>query len=265
VTTEQRKRERAETELARLETLRETRTARWTAVGALERNITDWLMHGIPGDVVLESVADRPLSELLVKADGGRFDKAIERYRLRLRELGADLHRARSSPWPSSVAKAAATELITRLADAGQPNLDGAIEHNAPIAFAQARLTSTVYNVPTPGAIAFSEHFDALATMAWLWRDQMIAKLHAEIDAVADDVHARDHQQRETLEAQIASDMLSAERAECSLIWAADAKGEIIDFRNDTSSVAVLGVELRTVPQRAPGPSSPNLAFDRIG
>ncbi len=49
---------------------------------------------------------------------------AVERYRHRLRELAADLHRVRSSPWPSSLAKAAAKELIDRVADAGMPNLD---------------------------------------------------------------------------------------------------------------------------------------------
>ena len=34
------------------------------------------------------------------------------------------------------------------------------------------------------------------------------------------------------------------ERSECSLIWAAEAKGEVIDFRPTTSPQAVLGVQL---------------------
>jgi hypothetical protein len=159
----------------------------------------------------------------MVKSDGGNIGKAVERCRLRLRELAADLHRARSAPWPSSVAKASATELINRLADQGQPNLDGAIEHGAPVAFATARVTSTVYNVQnSPGAVAYAEHFDALAALAYFLKDQMIAKIHADLDAVADDKHALDEQARATVEAQILSDMLSAERAECSLIWHAD-------------------------------------------
>ena len=52
---------------------------------------------------------------------------------MRLRELAADLHRVKSAPWPSSVAKVAAREMIDRLADQGAPNLDGAIEFGQPI------------------------------------------------------------------------------------------------------------------------------------
>ena len=41
--------------------------------------------------------------------------------RLKARELAADLHRVRSAPWPSSVAKAAAKQ-IDALADAAAPD-----------------------------------------------------------------------------------------------------------------------------------------------
>jgi hypothetical protein len=34
------------------------------------------------------------------------------------------------------------------------------------------------------------------------------------------------------------------ERAECGLIWAAEAQGEVIDFRSDTTPMAVLGLRL---------------------
>jgi hypothetical protein len=66
---------------------------------------------------------------------------------------------------------------------------------------------------------------------------------------VADDKAALSQQQREEMEAQISSDMLAIERAECALIWHAEANGEVIDFRSDTSPVAVLGVRLITAPR----------------
>jgi len=49
--------------------------------------------------------------------------------------------------------------------------------------------------------------------------------------------------------ATISADRLAAERSECSLIWAAAARGEIIDFRPTTSPAAVLGVRLVNVPR----------------
>jgi hypothetical protein len=53
---------------------------------------------------------------------------------------------------------------------------------------------------------------------------------------------------RERLEAQIMADTLIIERAECSVIWHAEARGEVIDFRRDTSPFALLGVAFVTAP-----------------
>ena len=262
VVVERGKLERAEQELARLTELKETRTVRWNAAGQLRQSVGDWVLRGVPGDCVLETLEDAPLSELLKK--GETIATAVERYRHRLRELAADLHRVRSSPWPSSLAKAAARELIDRLADAGQPNLDGAIEHGQPISFASMRMTSLVHNVEARGAIAYAETPDAIGTLCWLFKDQLLAKINAGFDEIADDKSALSQQQREEMEAQIASDMLSAERSECALIWHAEAKGEVIDFRSTTSAQAALGVSLRTVPRAALPPTSPGHGYDIV-
>ena len=236
--------ERAEKEFKRLSSLKEIRGARWNDAKRLETSVSDWLLRGgIPHGCVLEAVEDAPLSELLSKADNGRIDAGVERYRLRLRELAADLHRVKSAPWPSSVAKVAAREMIDRLADQGAPNLDGAIEFGQPISFASMMVTSTVRNVDTP-AIAFAEIDNATGLLCWLFRDQMLAQIR--IDEVADDKNALDEKARAELEAQIGNDMLAIERSECACIWHAEAKGEVIDFRPTTSPQSVLGVALRT-------------------
>jgi hypothetical protein len=52
------------------------------------------------------------------------------------------------------------------------------------------------------------------------------------------------------------ADALMIERSECSLIWHADAKGELIDFRSDTTAQAVLGVRLVTAPRANPSPGT---------
>jgi hypothetical protein len=51
---------------------------------------------------------------------------------------------------------------------------------------------------------------------------------------------------RQEAEATITGDMLAVERSECALIWHADAKGDVIDFRSTTSPLAVLGLNLTT-------------------
>ena len=52
------------------------------------------------------------------------------------------------------------------------------------------------------------------------------------------------------MEAEIRTSVLMIERSECSLIWAAEAKGEVIDFRPTTSPQAVLGVRLDRQPDQ---------------
>jgi hypothetical protein len=104
------------------------------------------------------------------------------------------------------VAKAAARELIDRLADQGAPNLDGAIEIGQPISFASMILQSLVRNVDASrGAVAFAETSDAPGLMFWLFRDQVLAKIEAGIDEIADDKAALSSADCERLEAEIAA------------------------------------------------------------
>ena len=93
------------------------------------------------------------------------------------------------------------------------------------------------------------------------WSDLLVA---ARSDAgadqrgheVADDKNALDERQRADMTAQITADELLIQRAECSLIWHAEAQGEIIDFRADTSPLALLGIQLRTAPAINPSPGT---------
>jgi len=86
VVSEKRKLKSAEKELALVE-LKETRTVRWNTAAALHQAASDWVLRGVPANCVIETVEDQPISELLTKADSGRIDAAVERYRLRQREL----------------------------------------------------------------------------------------------------------------------------------------------------------------------------------
>jgi len=245
VVAERRELERAQKEFTRLTTLKEVRGARWTVAKQLEARVSDWVLRGgIPGSCALEVVADAPVSELLKK--GERFADAVDRYRLRLRELAADRHRLNSAPWPSSVAKQKAEALIEQLAAA--PDFDSMIEHNSALAFPSVSLSSFVRG--TEPALAFTETTDTLGLMCWLFKDELLAKINAGIDEAADDKAALSQQQREQMEAEISSDALTIERMECAVIWHAEThNNEILDFRADTSPQALLGVRLVNQPR----------------
>ena len=95
-------------------------------------------------------------------------------------------------------------------------------------------------------------------------RDQMLAKINAGIDEISDDKHALSQKQREEMEAQIMADTLMVERSEVACIWHAEAQGEVIDFRSDTSPQALLGVALRTVPRAEVRGTTGGHAFDVV-
>ena len=69
------------------------------------------------------------------------------------------------------------------------------------------------------------------------------------------------------MEAEISTSVLMIERSECSLIWAVEAKGEVIDFRPPTTSPqAVLGVRLDRQPdQEAASAFNPPISWKSIG
>ena len=81
-------------------------------------------------------------------------------------------------------------------------------------------MQSAVYNTGTP-AIAFAEVPDTVALLAWAFKDALIARLDAEIDAEADDAAAFTHEQRQQREAEAQGDLLAIERDESWLVWSA--------------------------------------------
>jgi hypothetical protein len=257
--------ERAEKELARRVELKETRTVRWNAAGRLHQSVGDWVLRGVPSGVMLDTFEDAPLSELMTKADGGRIEAAVDRYRLRLREFDADAHRVNSQQWPISMGEADARELVARRAEAGRPILENAIEHGLPITFATTSYRAQVFNA-APGAVAFIEAEDSIGLLCWLFGPEILKKVSADFREIGDDKNALSQTQREEMLATIASDRLAAERCECACIWHAAARGDVIDFRAETTPMAAIGVSLRTLPRaELPASSSQHAAYDLVG
>lgn len=100
------------------------------------------------------------------------------------------------------MAKSAARELIDRL---GSRCAQSRRRHRTwDIGFATTSLQSLVYNAQ-PGAVAYAETPDVLGLFAWLLRDQLLAKINAGFDEIADDKSALNQAQREEAEAQISA------------------------------------------------------------
>jgi hypothetical protein len=249
---------RAERELARQAELAEIRGARWTAAAQLYQGVRDWVVRGIPGDCTLDVVPDAPVSELLKKNE--TLSDGVQRFRQLLREHDASTHRVNSQQWPVSVGEADAAELIARRAEAGRPILENAIEHGLPVSFATTRLSGLVHNVDAHGAVTFIEQEDAVGLICWLLGPEILKKMSAEFREISDG-DALDERQRAEALATISADRLATERREVACIWAAAGRGEIIDFRSDTTPMCAIGVSLRTVtratelPPTSPGHS----------
>lgn len=146
-------------------------------------------------------------------------------------------------------------EQISAMADAAAPYCSGVLEHLGAVAFAERQVSATVYNVPNaPGAIAISTEINSVGLIAWLLRDQLIAKINAEIDADSDDGNALTQEQRQEQQAVIDADLLEIERQLAKLIWQMRADGGNAEFDAKLSPRAILGIEVVAgAPQQEPG------------
>jgi hypothetical protein len=244
VAAEQKKLDRKRAEQRRLTALSEARGTIWKNAAELVRNIEQAVVTHSGGYVAEIVGGDAPTFK-------GNILDAVEGRRRRGRELQADLHRIRSSPWPSALAKQKMRERIEQLAESGRPWVEQAIENGAEIPFPTQTHPVRILN-GGPGLIGFAELPDMLALMTWLHRDALIAALDREIAEVADDPSAMTHEQRQKAEAQIRADLLAVERQECALIEIAQAQGLPVEYRGDCDPRAILGFEWVAAPAPVP-------------
>jgi hypothetical protein len=220
-----------------------------------------WLKTLPPGVTVTDWVGPEPK---LAKGEPDVF-AAIAHLERRTRELGADLHRVESAPYPSSHAKQRMREQIETLAQRGAPSMALLVEHDREIVWPQTSLRSAVYNAQAP-SFAATETTDVFAVFAWLQKDTLIGRLDAEIDAEADDPNALDHSERQTQAAQTSGDLLTVSRDLSWWIWRGISQRLPVWFPDGTNPAAILAAELITLPTGNGGGSSPEHAsYSLIG
>jgi hypothetical protein len=238
----------------------EDRTAAWRTTAAPVATCADFLRHGVPGNCKLEAVEVQPPK--LNK--GETVTDAIEHLRRRGRELKADLHRIQSAPYPSSYAERQMIAQVEALAMQGAPSVSLLIEHDGKIVWQTQQMQSTVYNAQ-PRAVAFTEVPDAVALVAWLHKDALIAALGREIASEADDKAALTHEARQKAEAETMGDLLAVERDESWFVWQAQSQGLPVEHRPDISPLALLGVRLVTTPRVTEAPETSRGFHGRCG
>jgi hypothetical protein len=140
------------------------------------------------------------------------------------------------------------------------PDCRGAVDRLAPVSFATQEVRSIVHG-ETP-ALAFSEAINCVGLFTWLFERELIAKVTAEIKQASRDSEALDERQRASQEATLLEQIDGCERAECSLIWAAQSRDETVDFRTSTSPAVVLGLRSIIATSPAPSGTSPEHAYD---
>jgi hypothetical protein len=158
---------------------------------------------------------------------------AVETRRRRIRELAADLDRTRAAPKPSAEMKQQEIARIEFLASQGAPDAFRTIEEGLPIAW------------PTTSAEIGGQHVsvpDFLAIIAHLNKDQMIAAVTREIDAMADDESALTAAEKIKRIEQIRRDILAIEREEVAFISVANSQGAAILFREGADPRAVFNL-----------------------
>jgi hypothetical protein len=230
--------------LERQSSLNDARAARWQALGSLiaavERYV-DRLPENAPLDIA------PPMATALRK--GETPAAAVERARRTREKLVAEKDAVRRAPISSGRAKEKARAQIRQLAESAAPNVIGLIEGRGDFEFPKARellqlrgmvrTDAGLIDVHSGGP---TYHHNAVALMAWLFGDDLIARIDEEIDAVADDAAALDEGTRAQRVAALDAEILLAEREEEAATLAAHDSGIEIERRPDLDPRAFLSL-----------------------
>ena len=235
--------DKATANLKRLQQRQEAKSQAWQAATAALQRIERWLRDEVPPGNAL-----RDHAHAMPKLDGSIIDAIADRRR-QVTELKADLATIAAAPHSSAFCKQQARMQIARLAAKGTPSLDNLIGRGGDIEFAQQDMS-----VPVVGANW--TQIDALATLVWLHRDQLLKKLDSEIDAASDDGAALDADERQRRESETRASLLACERDLAALIWEAQRQHLPVDFPADIAPIAILSVQLASARPVEPMPGS---------
>jgi hypothetical protein len=229
----------------RIEALYAQRAAQWQASSRIVNELEGWLRNDLPGGTILQAVETEPPKLL----KGETLIDAIERLRRRGRELRADRHRVQSAPYPASFAKERMRQQVDEIAARGAISVSALVEHEGGrLGIPVTHLRVSVSGETRP-SVGFAEAPDTFGMLAFLHKAALIAALDREIDSESEDEAALSLEARTEQTQTINGDLLSVERDEAWLVWAAMDAGMSIEHRFDIDPSALLGVECIVAPR----------------
>jgi hypothetical protein len=241
-------------DLRRLQELQQVRTAAWQSASGALAACEAWLKSGRPGGTSLAEYDDGPEPK---PNKGETILDAVARLRRRGRELRADAARIAASQFPAAYTKEKMRRQIAQLAEQGCPDVSLLVEHDRDITFPTQRLTSEVHGEHRQ--LAFTQVADGTGLVAWMFQDALVERLDALIDAEMDTgATPLSHEERERRTAEVLGDLLSVERDESWFVWMGQSQGLPCEHRPDVSVLALLSIDLVTVPR--PDASPPTTA-----
>jgi len=214
---------RAESELRRLDEMADSHAGRRAALDTLLQRLGRWL-DSLPAGAAIGEWKPRGAITL---PKGKTAAEAVDTLRGELAALRATRAEIEASPLPAAHCKALAQSQIAALAAAGAPDVFGLIEAGAPVRWPQIGMAGTARVVgegTAAGGYADVQGTDPVATMAWLFQQQIVEAIERQTDECADDSNALTPKERQGKLAAIDAEILSVERSEIAFVeMAADA------------------------------------------
>nr|WP_031198334.1 hypothetical protein [Mesorhizobium sp. L2C054A000] len=164
----------------------------------------------------------------------------------RLAGLRADLVDAETRPWPVDDAKRRALEEIEFLASKGKVTVSNSVDYRNqlgwPLASADVVLRGFGKRDDRGRHDLYDEHTVSpdVALTVWLFKDQVTARILAELDEFANEERALSEEQRASMTARINGSLLAEQRLLSQLIWADDLHDQ---WPDDIDPRAVLSLD----------------------
>jgi len=154
----------------------------------------------------------------------------ISSLRQRRKDIRKEINRVEYLFVPAAEAKTEMRLQVAEIAHAGRPDVSPLIEDMS----AAIKWPSKIVDGRT--------QVDVLSTFVWLNEANLIKKMEAEIDELAEESSAISAEDRASKISALQSELFDCERQECDLIW---ASGDLTEFQTLQSVEAVLAVTVQ--------------------
>jgi hypothetical protein len=182
-----------------------------------------------PEDFVLRAVGGQRLVECRAELPRGDLNKAADALNLSILDKAAEIHRVNAAPLTVLEQKAAAKAEVEKLAKEGRPDISGLARNKLVNAGGVRRPGSIVWPHKPIQVISYkgSEQVqEGVALLAWMYTDDLLKRLYAEIEAATDSAAAMTVEERATRIAKHEAELMDLQRREERVLTELDEAGD---------------------------------------